>query len=573
MKAMVLLLAGCALSSVTQADWLSLCDTRLESLETEIRLLRSIEAAGGDAGFLYAGAHPPESAHCQSVPLGIEVSHIEWTALTPRNQVDTLRLAKTLTFRGKVEGKIFHGEMDWPSKSISERALHTFWPPNFDIKDRVSLTPFGVEERAGLKRHPGALTLTCLTGKKPAGFLMHLGKEVQPQLMNLRLHLRYRSTDSWKLTRSPNSAIQQDPVPIHELPPSPSFRDEYLSADEISRAPDHSLGVICPLHSASIEIERLEFEAPLLVPAPIRSTWIWDEATWKTPPVAFWDQLRALNLSRVFVAFDLDVTGTRLQTPELVKKFIREATGHGISVWAVEGNPRAVLSSEQPKWIERARAYQIYNAEVPLAERILGLQLDVEPYINAGYAVDPDSFKSNYLELLKRTRKVIDFPLDVAVPFWWGQDTLNGESFVRSLNQVVDSITVMDYRTLPEDILTAAIPFLHEGHLQRKPVSIALETGDLGIEMQWRFMPSQNGHLAALPLNDLLIFVKSDVPFPGEDVIRFDLTQTNETRSPSITFHGRQKELEGMIEPLENSLRAWNSFGGLALHEVLKNPR
>jgi hypothetical protein len=571
MKALLIVISVLTITSVSLADSISLCSKSPDSLNIQTQALRTIENEHGLFRYLYVTPERLEDASCHSKDIPISYYDVLWTGLTSPMQWDTIKAATRISFSGQITSQKFLGSIDLPPTSPESKPSTAIWPTFTDIKNRIQITPYGEEERAKVRQEKGVLTLSCDKGNRPGGFIVRFDNNTLPSLSQLAISVSYRGHGDWVLMGVDTHSTDKDPTPIHQLKPTDEWGEALIYTDELTRTSSNALGFVCPNAAESLELSKLELKAPNGSEGATRSTWIWESSTWQHPPEGFWNRLTQLKINRLFVAFNLDRSGSRLINNTQIKRFVREANSHHIEVWAVEGSPRAVIDKERAPWILRAKAYQHYNNASAVRDRIKGIQFDIEPYINEGYQLDPDHWKSNYLEVLQSINKVVDLPIDVAIPYWWNNEMMGEHAFVPMINGVVDSLTIMDYRTDPFEVVTMAIPFLQFESTTGKSISIALETGDLGTDTQWRFQKASSGTLLAVELGGTVIFVKSAHSFSKEGAPVFDLVETKELRSSNTSFFGKQEYLESILEPIDKSLRAWQTFNGLALHEVLKN--
>ncbi|CAK0744225.1 hypothetical protein CCP3SC1_1450009 [Gammaproteobacteria bacterium] len=75
-----------------------------------------------------------------------------------------------------------------------------------------------------------------------------------------------------------------------------------------------------------------------------------------------------------------------------------------------------------------------------------------------------------------------------------------GKPLLERLSPLVNSLTVMNYRTDPWQIQEQALPFLVWGQHYEKGVCIALEIGPIAEETRLRFHRTRQGELWAVPI-------------------------------------------------------------------------
>ena len=124
----------------------------------------------------------------------------------------------------------------------------------------------------------------------------------------------------------------------------------------------------------------------------------------------------------IYITVPTTPAGEVVDADEL-RQFLQEATGRELHIWAVDGDPRAVLPSERGSFEARARAYARFNAaagDASHAARLAGVQYHIEPYLVSGYHLDEDGWKEAYVATIAGfARAAAGLPIELAVPFWW----------------------------------------------------------------------------------------------------------------------------------------------------------
>jgi hypothetical protein len=216
-----------------------------------------------------------------------------------------------------------------------------------------------------------------------------------------------------------------------------------------------------------------------------------------------------------------------------------------------------------------ARAYAAYNAGVEPAARLAGLQFDVEPYLLPEYGAGKIDWDARYLAMARTLRHAAgSLRLELVVPFWWD----SRGALLDGLAPLVDTLTVMDYRTDPAQVTAFAIPFLDWAARHRKQVRIALEAGEIAPETQRRYVRAGTGdagELLRLKLRDqqVLVLLREPVTVAGAE--SFVLSSTREIDGSATTFHKDKQAMLRLLPDLETDFNAWgDAFGGMALHEL-----
>lgn len=267
-----------------------------------------------------------------------------------------------------------------------------------------------------------------------------------------------------------------------------------------------------------------------------------------------------------------------LQQPQQVQDFVAAAHALGVQVWPVLGDPRHVLLHERAALAGQIRAYLDYNAAVPAAARLDGVQLDIEPHLLPGFALAQAQWRRAWLETVHAVQEQVrqTLPLDLVVPVWWGTHPAWGRALLDALQGPDLSLTVMNYRTTVPALRAGAEPFLEWGEAQRVLVSMALEAGSIGPdESRWQFVQAEQGELLWLEVAGHRVLALFDVPqtIQGEAVAaRYRLQREGRAAAGNITFGGDLLRLESAAAELEPEWRSWSVYAGLAiqgLDEVL----
>ena len=119
---------------------------------------------------------------------------------------------------------------------------------------------------------------------------------------------------------------------------------------------------------------------------PLRASWFWSPDSWLSKPQRIFDSQTTLGLKRIYIT--VPVSEGRVQHTKQLRQFLQIAHQCNLQVWAVLGDPEAVLERERQHFLTLVGAYQIFNTDVE-QQRLDGLQLDIEPYIIPGYQLNP----------------------------------------------------------------------------------------------------------------------------------------------------------------------------------------
>lgn len=319
--------------------------------------------------------------------------------------------------------------------------------------------------------------------------------------------------------------------------------------------------------STATQAEKLPL--PALIRTPARALWAWQAGTWMDAPDALLEKLARAGATTLFATVPIDQQTGKVARQATLASFVQAATQRGVRVWAVVGDPAAVMAGERTSFARLPAAYAAYNREVTAEARLAGVQFDIEPYLNAGYGLDPAAWQEAYLETLALLRRATDAKMDVVVPYWWANQQ-NGRLLER-MAAVVDSLTVMNYRTDPEQIRRYAEPFLEWGQRHAREVRVALESGPIPDEVQRHYLPGTPGDTALVAVGSYRALLSLDRPLSiiksGGGIQLFRQTHTTPVSGGAASFLGRREALLSLLPELERAWAAWPGFAGVALHE------
>jgi hypothetical protein len=555
--ALLLLAAAPAMAAST----LSLCPGDAAERAALATVYRDV--AGGSVT-LRLDAQPP-ATRCASLALPPAAGDVAAIALLP--PAATGGSAETLALQGSrdPQGRLAISQIDkgdgaaeHPVALIAPgRNLVPLWTPR----------AFGAEERAGVVSDDGGdLTLACRAGTQPAGFTMAYPAALPP-LPGLALSVAARGDGGFVVAAADAAAQRRDsPVPLLTLPASASPRWSRAAVPgTLARASMLSWSVLCPAAGGTLTLTRLSLDgAPAVDTRPRqRSAWAWQPALWRDRPAALLDRLGQLVVDRVFVsvpmADDRSVSGA-----EALARFIRAAAARRIAVWAVEGDPHAVLPSERDKFRGRAAALAAFNRQQPPGARLSGVQFDIEPYLVPGYTLAPERWIEAYLDTLAALGAAARMPVEAAIPFWFPLDRW-GER----LAGVVGSVALMDYRTRADDIERYAAPVLAWGTVYHRAVHIGLEFGPLGSEERLVFRRAPQGQLWRVTLGGREALVLLREPAESPSGAAYAQASRRDIAEDGLSFRGREAALPALLAALGQAFAPWPSYAGIALHGLL----
>jgi len=226
---------------------------------------------------------------------------------------------------------------------------------------------------------------------------------------------------------------------------------------------------------------------PTPVPAPGRAVWAWQgqvvaDKSWRAAFLAF---ARDKNLTAAYIyAYDL--------LPGQEAAFQEFLTLAGLQVECLAGDPSWALTENHENVLSFVRVVVAFAQTLPPGSNLVGVHLDVEPYVLPEWKTDQAAVITQYLEMLDASHQALagsGLRLIVDTPFWF--DTISAEygGRTRPLNQhvqdIADRVVLMDYRDVAEGddgiIQHAAVEMLYATQIGRQVV-IGVETNDVAPE-------------------------------------------------------------------------------------------
>lgn len=419
--------------------------------------------------------------------------------------------------------------------------------------------PFGVEERVELVHGDESLLLRCAPGSRPAGVVLS-----GPWFLTrarAALHWTARGDAAVSLAISDAAATMRDTgVVLGRIKDGQGQLTLPRSGLDPARWRHFTLA--CPAQGGALELSDLRIALQPGTPPP-RAAWVWSADAWRNAPARVLRHARDHGIRTVFVS--IPVKQGVVDAPEALADFVRQAREAGVAVWSVDGDPAMVLPGQAGAAVARARAYADYTRGADRSARLAGMQFDVEHYLVPGYGAAADSLDRRYAALAAALRKAAGaLPLDFVVPFWWS----GKPRIMAALEKSATSITVMDYRTDAGQIAAFAQPFLDWGAIHGKAVRIALEAGPLAAERQRRYRRAAEGDVWIVDVAGQAVLVMLRAPRANPAGPAYSMVYERVLDGSATTFHGREQDLMALLPGLERDFSAWESFAGIALHEL-----
>lgn len=562
--------SGCRLAGLLALASVAQAQTQLQVCPASVAPSSAVQAemVQPNGAVLRAVLTPagPAAAGCNTLSLATGPRRV--LALRPIASPVANALVHGLSLSGPVvDGQFSISEVTPRVQVATPAASPAALPLATELLPLLTTRTFGAEGRARVQANDRGLLLRCEAGRQPAGLVLSSDRTLPLQRSALQLRasgqgqFQLDSVDAQDARREagkPMGSVQANglqrlttqnlPLPHHSQHPS-DWRHWALS---------------CPRSAAQLQLHSVRLVTlPAHTAVPTRATWVWQASAWRDQPQTVLALAQRHRIQTLFVTVPL--ANGAVASPAELQHFVQLARSAGLSVWAVDGDPRMVLPGEHAKAAARATAYAGYNQRAPAPARLTGVQFDVEPYLLPGYDLATEAWEHHYTVLVKALHTAASgLPLEMVVPFWWGHKS----TLLDTIAPNVSSLTVMDYRTSSADITRFAQPFLDWGMRQKKSVRIALEAGPVAPETQRHFAPQAIGELWQVQLagQDYLLLLAEPAANPHGAAYR--QVSSNSLSGTDTSFHGQADKLSEVLPELEALFTTWPAFGGMALHEV-----
>lgn len=435
-------------------------------------------------------------------------------------------------------------------------------PLGANLLPRMTLRPYGVEERVQARMEEDKLVVTCTAGQKPAGVLL-LQDWYIPRV-NAHFLLQGSATAAFELHVSDAGQAARESSTLIGRLDGQDMQTWRRGIDDVRFDPQtwRSFSIACPQGPGTLTLKSLQLQ-PEQRPIPDRATWIWNPSAWLDEPRAVLDLAERHAVRTLFIS--ISVRDGDVQYPDQLASFIRLASSRHIRVWSVDGDARMVLPDEHAAAVKRVTAYRVFNEGADPDARLAGVQFDVEPYLLPGYDLAEEEWNNRYIALVGQLKRAAGtIPIDMVVPYWWA----DRQKLMQAVATNVTSLTVMDYRTNADDILRFGAPFLDWGKQFGKRVRIALEAGPVDKETVRHYTRAKEGQLSFVALGETTVAVLTRDPHAALDGSAYMITSSTELDGSATSFNRNSAGLAGLLPMLEARFSAWDSFGGMALHEL-----
>jgi hypothetical protein len=465
--------------------------------------------------------------------------------------------------------------------SLAEQARPSSTPPQYgeNLLDRSEALTFGREERA---TYSSSGELSCRPGEFPAGVQFDTGMS-WPGNSNAELQLQLQGQGEFTLAlANVNRIATEQPLELAGFDAPEELASLNfglpLSQDEPFW---QALTVLCPDYEARLALDNLTVLPAVAgesdLPRTERSAWLWSPRLWLENPEQLWQIVAAEALTELYITIEVDDNGELPFTA--LAEFMAEAERRQLQVWPVIGDPRDVLETSWPALRNRLLSYGRFNGRQEEGFKLQGVQLDIEPYLLPGFRLDPGHWREQYINTVAFARSVLGpfLNIDLVIPVWWGSHPQYGPGFLDRLAPYRVSLTVMNYRTEPLQLLNGADVFLDWGERHQRPVSIGLEAGSLSDEQLRRYVPDDSGgELWQLPFKSLSLLLLFDGRVSGLQGDAFRFENQRSFPASNLSFEGDLQQMYSVAAYLERHFANRTAFRGFSFHgldEVYSNRR
>jgi hypothetical protein len=272
--------------------------------------------------------------------------------------------------------------------------------------------------------------------------------------------------------------------------------------------------------------------------------WAWEPEAWSGGGRRIIDAAADGGIRRLYIS--LLIKNGRMQQVAAMGRFIRRARDRGLSIEAVEGDPRMVEAAGLAHALARAQAIAHYQAGAPADARLAAIQYDIEPYVLDSWGNYPCDHRG-WAEAVRALARAVGEPVHLVLPFWVAADAI-GRCFLEEVAGSVRMVTAMAYRTELGALTRAAEPLLAWGSEQGRPVRVALEAGPV---------PEEAKSPTALSLEKVAV-VSGAAPYGS--------TGSVPTQQSRVSFLGNEGAMSDMARRAISAFAAWPSFAGISYH-------
>ncbi len=279
---------------------------------------------------------------------------------------------------------------------------------------------------------------------------------------------------------------------------------------------------------------------------------------------------------------------------ERLRPLIAELHAAGVTVHALDGDPKFGLPEWHGQVIATIRSIVEYNRESLPAERFDGIRYDIEPYLLPGFGgVRRTQILQHYLTIVAASQAVAaqaGLVYGVDIPAWFDERNeffepvaeVEGRPLSELIIDIVDNVGIMDYRTQAygaDGTIAHAQTELRYAARRGKKVFVGLETSELPDETDFAF--SSEGSGGSRVVVEQIDDQRARITWIAEEAwdrlgggrgtttgtVILRESRATDVPSGKLTFaaYGRS-ELDVVIEDTALELQQFESFYGFAIH-------
>jgi hypothetical protein len=210
------------------------------------------------------------------------------------------------------------------------------------------------------------------------------------------------------------------------------------------------------------------------------ATWVWQRDAVTDPGArsALLAFSRAKGVSSLYVAYRPEYDSDAGFAP--LADLVRRAAVQGLRVAWVAGDPGWALGERHADARAVVDRVGRVNARLRDAglERIETLEVDVEPYLLAGWAADAPRIEEQYLGMVAELHEAASrssVALWMTVPFWFDKQVFHDTTLDRALLPRVEGLIVMAYRSSSVSSASKAEGILGHAEIAGRPVVVGVE--------------------------------------------------------------------------------------------------
>lgn len=279
---------------------------------------------------------------------------------------------------------------------------------------------------------------------------------------------------------------------------------------------------------------------------------------------------------------------------ERLRPLIAELHAAGVTVHALDGDPRFSLPEWHGRVIATIQSITEYNRESPPAERFDGIRYDIEPYLLPGFGgVRRTQILQQYLSIVAASQALAaqaGLVYGVDIPAWFDERNeffelvadVEGRPVSELIIDIVDNVGIMDYRTQAygaDGTIAHAQSELRYAAGVGKQIFLGLETVELPDETDFAF--SSEGSGGSWVVIEQIDDERARVSWIAEEAwdrlgrrrktttgtVILRESRATDVPSGKLSFaRYSRSELERVIEQTALELQQFESLYGFAIH-------